>query len=87
MDDQIVKNQYVLEKKIVWLISHLELNLCRFDSSERDDIWKKLSFSRPEKGDCKFTPCKKYLEIETPEKIIIKGSPGFFHPYPCMDKK
>ena len=62
MDDQIVKNQYVLEKKIVWLISHLELNLCRFDSSERDDIWKKLSFSRPEKGDyANLPPAKNTL--------------------------
>ena len=70
MDDQIfkIKNQYVLERMIVWLTNPLELNLCQFDSSERD-IWKKLSFSHPEKGNCaNLPPGKIYLEIETPGK-------------------
>ena len=37
MDNQIFKNQYVLERMIVWLVIPLELNLCQFDPSEKDD--------------------------------------------------
>ena len=66
MDDQISKNQCVLERMIVWHINPLELSLCWFDSSERDDIWKKLSFSHPEKGNCANLPSGKiHLETET----------------------
>ena len=49
MDDQIFKNQYIMDRMIVWLINPLELNFCQFDPSEKDDIWKKLSVSHPEK--------------------------------------
>ena len=37
MDNQIFKDQYVLERMIVWLINPLELNLCQFDPSEKDN--------------------------------------------------
>ena len=33
-------------------------------------------------------PLEKYTLKQKPlEKIVIKGSSGFLHPYPCMDKK
>ena len=60
MDDQIFKNQCILERMIVWLINPLELNLCWSDPSEKGDIWKKLSVSHPEKGNIKSTPLEKY---------------------------
>ena len=47
MDNQFFKNQYVLERMIVWLTNPLELNLCQFDSSERDDIWKNIIILPP----------------------------------------
>ena len=47
MDNQIFKNQYVLERMIVWLINPLELNLCWFDSSERDGHLKNIIILRP----------------------------------------
>ena len=80
MDDQIFKNQCILEKMIVWL--------CWPGLSEKDDIWKKLLVSHPEKGNCENLPLEKYTLKQKPlEKIIIKGSPGILHPYPCMNKK
>ena len=50
MDDQIFKNQYALERMIVK--SPLELNLRRFDPSEKMISVKKFSVSHPEKGNC-----------------------------------
>ena len=35
MGDQILKNQYTLERMIVWLINPLEFNLRQFNPSEK----------------------------------------------------
>ena len=35
MDNQIFKNQYAVERMIVWLINPLELNLRQFDPLEK----------------------------------------------------
>ena len=62
MNNQISKNEYVLDKMIVWLINLLELNLCRFDSSERDDIWKKNYHSPTlKKIPVQIYPLEKYI--------------------------
>ena len=89
MDNQNFKNQYVLERMVVWLINPLELNLSQFNLSEKIDTWEKFSVSHLEKGNCANSPPGKiYLEIEIPgKKTIIMGPTGFLHPYPCMDKK
>ena len=84
MDNKIFKNQYALERMIAWLINSLELNLCQFDLSEKDDSylanWKKISISHPEKGNCaNLPPLKIYLaEIETPGKNHNERIPWIF---------
>ena len=66
MDEQTLKNQYIRERMIVWLINPLELNLCQLDSSENNNIRKKFLVPNPEKGNCENLPSGKiYLEIET----------------------
>ena len=41
MDDQVFKNQYVLERMILWLINLLKLNVIRVSPSEKIDTLKK----------------------------------------------
>ena len=93
MGDQIFKNQYTLERMVVWLISPLKFNLRQFNPSERNgnwkiDTWKFFESATPKRVNCSnLPPGKIYLNIETPKKMTIKGPPGLLHPYPCTDKK
>ena len=60
MDNKIFKNQYALERMIAWLINPLELNLCQFDLSEKDDSylanWKKYQSPTPKKVTVQIYP-------------------------------
>ena len=85
MDDQIFKNQYILER-MIWLWNPLELILSWFDPSEKWYLKKRLSLP-PQRLLCWFTPWKNILWVEPPEKIIIKGPSRLLGSYPCMDKK
>ena len=56
------KNQYALERMIVWFINPLELNLTRFDPLEIIITVKKILVSHPEKSNCaNLTPGKIYI--------------------------
>ena len=83
MDDQIFKNQYVLERMIVWLINPMELNLSRFNLSEKISTRKKFSVSHLEKGStADLPPGKIYLGTETPGKNHNQGTPWIFTSIP-----
>ena len=49
MDNQIFKNQYALNKMIVWLKNALEFNPRQFNRLEKDDTRKQISVSHPKK--------------------------------------
>ena len=69
MDDQIFKNQYTLERMIVWLINPLEFNLRQFSPSEKMIPEKMLESATPKKVNSEnLPPGKIYLKIETPGK-------------------
>ena len=84
IDDQIFENQYVLEKMIVWLINPQELNLSRFDPSEKNEIIKKnfQSHTRKKSNSVDLPPVKIYLEIETPGKNHNQRIPWIFTSIP-----
>ena len=88
MDDPCVnKNQYVLERMILWLINLLKLNVIRVSPSEKIDTLKKNQSPTRKKGICAdLLPGKIYLEKKSLKKIIIKRPLGFLRPYSCMEK-
>ena len=87
MDDQISKNQCILQRTIVWLINPLELNLRWFDPSEKNDISEKFFHSPTlKKVTVQIYPQEKYtLRQRSLEKITIKRPPRFLRPYPCTE--
>ena len=72
MDDQILKNQYTLERITFWLINPIP---------REKHTWKKFSVSNPEKaGRANLPSGKTNLQIETPGKkagVIIGNFPTF----------
>ena len=79
MDNQIFKNQYALNKMIVWLKNALEFNPRQFNRLEKDDTRKQISVSHPKKGNCaNLAPGEIYLEIETSEKNHNQEIPWIF---------
>ena len=81
IDAQILKNQYALERMIVWLINPLEFNLRQFNPSEKNDTWKKIFESvTPKKGKyCKFTPWKNIPWERKPWKKSQSSDPLDFY--------
>ena len=61
MDNQFFKNQYTLERMIVWLINPLESNLRKFNTLEKNDTWKQISvYPTPKKVTLQIYPLEKY---------------------------
>ena len=91
MDKQTFKNQYALERMIVWLINPLELNARWFgllDSGKKIIPGKHFQSPTTKKLTLEINPQEKYtLRLKSLEKIIIKGRPGFLRSYSCTNKK
>ena len=85
MDDQIFKNQYTLERMIVWLINPLEFNLRQFDPWKKNDTWKIFESATPKKVNSAHLPPGKIYLDRNPWKKLQSRDPLVF--YPCMDKK
>ena len=61
MDNQFFKNQYILERMIVWLINLLESNLRKFNTLKKNDTWKQISVCpKPKKVTVQIYPLEKY---------------------------
>ena len=89
MDDQISKNQYILQRTIVWLINPLELNLRWFDPSEKNDITEKFFHSPTlKKVTVQIYPQEKYIYLETeiPWKNHNQETPKIFTSIPLYRK-
>ena len=87
MDDQVFKNQYVLERMTVWLINPLELNFSWFHLSEITILEKHFRSPTPKKGTTvQIYPLEKNT-LHPWKKIVFKVYSGTLSPYPCTGKK
>ena len=88
MEDQIFKNQYALERMIVWLINTLEFNLRQFCPLEKMVPEKNLESATPKKvNSANLPPGKIYFEIETPGKSYNRGTSWIFTSIPLYRQK
>ena len=78
MDDQSFRNQYALERIIIWLMNFLELNHRQFNPLEKNNTWKKNQSPTLKKVIVQMQPLEKYTLRETPGKNHNQGTPWIF---------